>query len=260
MGYRRTCSRAGSSQFKNLNSQKQLSAHPQRGCSRICSGRNGAVVLTLQKLITAPIRQAPHKIEHRNIYQAVQKKEKKWGKRTSHKYIHKKGSVILGCYDFSATSPSTGASSSAAVDLVALVPLVLLFPGGAASAYHFPLSGIARSSAAAGFLAPLRRYSPPKRRHLGQLPLNSDAKSSAAVFCSRFVTSCPPPRLLGCIYDVDGIHEIITPLRSILKFRVRVFTRSLLGFPRSPVTFGDSHGPWDSRGPSFRAAGKLARD
>ena len=68
-------------------------------------------------------RQHP-RIENVNIYQAVQKKEK-----TSHKYtLYKKGGEILGCYDFSATSPSTGASSSAAVDLVARVCTRPLLP------------------------------------------------------------------------------------------------------------------------------------
>ena len=83
---------------------------------------------------TTPIRQHP-KIEI-----AVQKKEKpQWGKRTSHKYIYKKGGEILGCYDFP-HSPSTGASFSAAVDLIAQVSLVPLLPGGAAAASCSPLS------------------------------------------------------------------------------------------------------------------------
>ena len=55
-------------------------------------------------------------------------------------HIYTRGGEILGCYDYSATSPSTGASSSAAVDLVAPVPLVPLLPGSATAASCFPPS------------------------------------------------------------------------------------------------------------------------
>ena len=65
--------------------------------------------------------------------QCRRKKKPQWGKRTSHKYTYRKGGEILGCYDFSATSPSPGASSSTAVDLIARIPLVPLLPGGAGS-------------------------------------------------------------------------------------------------------------------------------
>jgi hypothetical protein len=54
--------------------------------------------------------------------------------------IYSERSRVLGCYDFSATSPSTRASSSAAVDLVAPVPLVPLLPGGAAAVSCSPPS------------------------------------------------------------------------------------------------------------------------
>jgi hypothetical protein len=83
----------------------------------------------------APIRQHP-KISNVHIYQAVQKEKKPSGVKENRT---NKGIKILGCYDFSATSPSTGASSSTAVDLVALVPLVPLLPGGGiilVTSYH----------------------------------------------------------------------------------------------------------------------------
>ncbi len=55
-------------------------------------------------------------------------------------HMYTRGGEILGCYDYSATSPSTGASSVAAVDLVAPVPLVPLLPGSATAASCFPPS------------------------------------------------------------------------------------------------------------------------
>ena len=117
-------------------------------------------------------------------------KKTQWGKRTSHKYIYTKGGEILGCYGFSATSPSTGASSSAAVDLVTRVPLVPLLPGGAAAA-SCPSRTPHRSDCSTA------RPTAPAPAH----PIQQRLSSTSSVLSPSFqasAASCPP--LFPCIF------------------------------------------------------------